>query len=126
MLGPQTGRGHPGEGPSEEEEAARPAAGSEDRADAHAHGALGTTQVAWPGSGPRTSPPQQGLRGAQGEVEPRLGEASGSGDSPASREEVGLQLRGHGRGEAHLQQRGGPQEGVPGGWPGGGQPESRR
>lgn len=44
MLGPQTGRGHPGEGPSEEEEAARPAAGSEDRADVHVYGALGTTR----------------------------------------------------------------------------------
>ena len=81
--------------------------------------------AAWPGSGQRASPPQQGLRGAQGEVEPRLGEASGSGDSPASHEEVGRQLWGHGRREAHLQQRGGPQEGVPGGWPGGSQPESR-
>ena len=70
MLGPQTGRGHPSEGPSEEEEAARPAAGSEDRADGHACGALGTTQAVWPGSGQRTSQPQQGLCRAQGEVEP--------------------------------------------------------
>lgn len=96
MLGPQTGRGHPGEGPSEEEEAVRPAAGFEDRADAHVCGALGTTRAAWPGSGQRTSQPQQGLCGAQGEVEPRLGEASCSRDSPTSREAVGQQLRGHG------------------------------
>lgn len=48
--------------------------------------------------------PQQGLGGAQDEGELRLGEASGSGDGPLSRDQGDAHLRGDGGGEAHLQQ----------------------
>lgn len=47
--------------------------------------------------------PQQGLGGAQDEGELRLGEASGSGDGPLSRDQGDAHLRGDGGGEAHLQ-----------------------